>query len=64
MSFEEGMEGGFTRGFIIGVLSIMGLVILFPDPVFKDVDEKIAQCEASLLRNQVCELVAVPKIEK
>ena len=55
--YKYGMRVGFSGGFFFGFLACLFLVAIFV-PTYDDI---IGECEASLPRDQVCELVAVPK---
>ena len=57
---------GVMLGLVIGILAILG-VEGANAPVIKknaQIKEMITQCEATLPRNETCELVAVPARKK
>lgn len=49
-------NSGFAGGFIFGVITMFIMIAIF-EPSNEDM---IAECEATLPRDQVCEVVAVP----
>lgn len=55
--YQAGMASGFGGGFFFGFLAVLMFVAVFTTSN----EDLIAECEASLPRDQVCEVVAVHK---